>query len=85
MLTTLETPPIAATDPQSRNEPLFIKWFADTASKTCRSSAAKMRHWSEMYSTLTSEGVKVPNDFSMTAEAYRYFLRETASVGARRT
>ena len=29
----------------------------------------------EMYSTLTSEGVEVPNDFSMTAEAYRYFLR----------
>ena len=30
-----------------------------------------------MYRELASDGVKVPNGFAITAEAYRYFLRET--------
>jgi hypothetical protein len=30
-----------------------------------------------MYRKLASAGVKVPNGFAITAEAYRYFLRET--------
>jgi pyruvate,water dikinase len=29
-----------------------------------------------MYQTLSSQGVKVPNGFAITAEAYRYFIRE---------
>ena len=31
----------------------------------------------EMYRELATAGVKVPNGFAITAEAYRYFLRET--------
>ena len=30
-----------------------------------------------MYRELATAGVKVPNGFAITAEAYRYFLRET--------
>src|SRR3989344_5978284 len=39
-----------------------------------------------MFSHLSAEGVRIPNGFATTAEAYRYFLAEnnlTQSIGAR--
>ncbi|MCE9611490.1 MAG: phosphoenolpyruvate synthase [Chthoniobacter sp.] len=55
----------------------FIKWFADTGIEDVPLVGGKNASLGEMVRELTAKGVKVPNGFSMTAEAYRYFLRAT--------
>ena len=77
MTTTLEIPPTAAVGPQAETKSLFIKWFADTGIDDVPLVGGKNASLGEMYRELAAQGVKVPNGFSITAEAYRYFLRET--------
>ncbi len=77
MPTTLEVPPIAAADPQAETKSAFIKWFADTGIDDVPLVGGKNASLGEMYRELAAQGVKVPNGFSITAEAYRYFLRES--------
>src|SRR6187397_2386537 len=77
MPTTLEVPPAAAADPQAETKSAFIKWFADTGIDDVPLVGGKNASLGEMYRELAAQGVKVPNGFSITAEAYRYFLRET--------
>ena len=77
MPTTLEIPPVAAADPQAETRSAFIKWFADTGIDDVPLVGGKNASLGEMYRELATQGVKVPNGFSITAEAYRYFLRET--------
>ena len=55
----------------------FIKWFADTGIVDVPLVGGKNASLGEMVRELTAKGVKVPNGFSMTADAYRYFLRAT--------
>lgn len=55
----------------------FIKWFADTGIEDVPLVGGKNASLGEMVRELTAKGVKVPNGFSMTADAYRYFLRAT--------
>ena len=55
----------------------FIKWFADTGIGDVPLVGGKNASLGEMVRELTAKGVKVPNGFSMTADAYRYFLRAT--------
>jgi pyruvate,water dikinase len=56
----------------------FVKWFADITIDDVPLVGGKNASLGEMYSGLTPKGVKVPNGFAITAEAYRHLLREAA-------
>jgi len=57
-------------------QPAFIKWFADITIADVPLVGGKNASLGEMVRELTSKGVKVPNGFAITAEAYRHFIRE---------
>mgnify|MGYP001159230858 FL=1 len=54
-----------------------IRWFEDIGIDDIPLVGGKNASLGEMYRELASRGVKVPNGFAITAEAYRSFLRET--------
>jgi len=54
----------------------LVKWFSDIGIDDIPLVGGKNASLGEMYRELTPKGVKVPNGFAITAEAYRYFLRE---------
>ena len=54
----------------------FIKWFADITIDDIPLVGGKNASLGEMVRELTSKGVMVPDGFAITAEAYRYFIRE---------
>ncbi len=53
-----------------------IVWFQETGIKDIPLVGGKNASLGEMYRNLKKTGIGVPNGFSVTAEAYRYFLRE---------
>jgi pyruvate,water dikinase len=53
-----------------------LKWFKDIRIEDIPLVGGKNASLGEMYRELTRKGVKVPNGFAITAEAYRRFLRE---------
>jgi pyruvate,water dikinase len=53
-----------------------IRWFADLRLGDIPLVGGKNASLGEMYRELSNQGVKVPNGFAITAEAYRFFLRE---------
>lgn len=55
----------------------FIKWFADITIADVPLVGGKNASLGEMVRELTSKGVKVPNGFAITADAYRHFIRES--------
>jgi len=54
-----------------------IRWFEEIGIDDVPLVGGKNASLGEMYCALTPKGVKVPNGFAVTAEAYRYFLRES--------
>ena len=62
---------------QPNTTPAFIKWFADTGIEDVPIVGGKNASLGEMVRELGPKGVKVPNGFSITADAYRHFLRES--------
>ncbi|MBW2985172.1 phosphoenolpyruvate synthase [Candidatus Woesearchaeota archaeon] len=54
----------------------FILWFDQIVIEDVPLVGGKNASLGEMYKNLTHKGVKVPNGFAVTSEAYRYFLRE---------
>ncbi len=52
----------------------FVKWFSQLGMKDLPSVGGKNASLGEMIGSLTNLGVKVPNGFATTAEAYREFL-----------
>ena len=48
-----------------------VRWFADLRSEDVAQVGGKNASLGELYSALTTEGVKVPNGFALTAAAYR--------------
>src|ERR1051325_11040586 len=54
----------------------LVKWFSDIGIDDIPLVGGKNASLGEMYRELTPKGVKVPNGFAITAEAYRYFLRQ---------
>lgn len=54
-----------------------ILWFKDIGIEDLPHVGGKAASLGEMYRELTPQGVKVPNGFAITADAYRTFLRET--------
>ena len=59
----------------------LIRWFEDIGIEDLPLVGGKNASLGEMYCELASQGVKVPNGFAITAEAYRAFLRETKLDG----
>src|SRR5262245_11433957 len=58
------------------HSPKYIRWFDEIGIEDIPLVGGKNASLGEMYRELTPKGVKVPNGFAITAEAYRYFLRE---------
>jgi pyruvate,water dikinase len=54
----------------------FIKWFADITIEDVPLVGGKNASLGEMVRELASQGVKVPDGFAITAEAFRHFIRE---------
>ncbi len=55
--------------------PPFITWFADITIADIPLVGGKNASLGEMVRELSGQGVKVPNGFAITAEAFRHFLR----------
>jgi pyruvate,water dikinase len=54
----------------------YIRFFNEIGVNDVALVGGKTASLGEMYRKLTPEGVKVPNGFAITAEAYRYILDE---------
>ena len=54
----------------------YILWFNETGIDDVPLVGGKNASLGEMYRNLTKKGVNVPNGFSITAYAYRYFIKE---------
>ncbi|MDT3779048.1 phosphoenolpyruvate synthase [Nitrospira sp. MA-1] len=54
----------------------YILWFEEIGLQDISRVGDKNASLGEMYRELTPHGVKIPNGFAITAEAYRYVLRE---------
>jgi len=54
----------------------FIKWFADITIADIPLVGGKNASLGEMVRELAGQGVKVPDGFAITAEAFRHFIRE---------
>ena len=67
-----ETKPAAPTSRAARN--LWIKTFDEISIEDVPSVGGKTASLGEMFRELSPQGVKVPDGFAITAEAYRNFL-----------
>ena len=61
---------------KTTNSSPYIKWFADTSIGDVALVGGKNASLGEMVRELSAKGVKVPNGFAITAEAYRHFIHE---------
>lgn len=57
-------------------QPNFIQWFANITIADIPLVGGKNASLGEMVRELSAKGVKVPDGFAITAEAYRHFIRE---------
>ncbi|MGC2776492.1 MAG: phosphoenolpyruvate synthase [Bradyrhizobium sp.] len=64
--------------------PGYIRWFKDLRIEDVPDVGGKTASLGELYSALTSQGVRVPNGFALTAAAYRDALRATGADDALR-
>ncbi len=58
----------------------YIDWFAEIGIKDVPKVGGKNASLGEMYRKLTGKGVNIPNGFAITAQAYRYLIKE-AGIG----
>ena len=54
----------------------YLRWFGELRSKDTALVGGKNASLGELYSTLSAEGVRVPNGFAVTAQAYRDALTQ---------
>ncbi len=59
----------------SENKSKYIRWFDETSIEDVPLVGGKNASLGEMYRELTPKGVKIPNGFSVTAEAYWHILK----------
>lgn len=59
----------------------FIRWFGILGSEDVPLVGGKNASLGEMYRKLTSQGIKVPNGFAITAEAYQYVIDQAKGWG----
>jgi pyruvate,water dikinase len=57
------------------NKSKYIRWFEETTIEDVPLVGGKNASLGEMYRELTSKGIKIPNGFSVTAEAYWHTLK----------
>jgi pyruvate,water dikinase len=62
--------------------PTYIRFFEEFGIDDVSSVGGKNASLGEMYQKLSGEGVRVPNGFAVTADAYRYMLAQTGAVVA---
>jgi pyruvate,water dikinase len=55
---------------------MFVLWFDQLSNDDVQYVGGKNASLGEMYSNLTSKGIRIPNGFALTAHAYRYFLEK---------
>ena len=55
----------------------FVKWYGEVGIADVPSVGGKNAALGEMYSNLVPLGVRVPDGFALTADAYRHFFKET--------
>ena len=60
----------------------YIRWFDELDIDDIPLVGGKNASLGEMYQKLTPQGVKVPNGFAITADAYRYLLDKAGAWGA---
>src|SRR4030065_1355019 len=58
------------------NKSKYIRWYAETTIEDIPLVGGKNASLGEMYRELTSKGIKIPNGFSVTAEAYWHTLKK---------
>lgn len=54
----------------------FVLWFDQVSNDDVALVGGKNASLGEMYTSLTSKGIRVPNGFAITAYAYRYFIEK---------
>ena len=59
------------------SETTFIRWFGGVGLNDVAAVGGKNASLGELYQQLGAAGVRVPNGFAITAEAYRHFMRAT--------
>ncbi len=62
-------------------QPKYIRRFAELGIEDVPLVGGKNASLGEMYRNLSASGVKVPNGFAVTADAYRYFLEANGLTG----
>jgi pyruvate,water dikinase len=60
--------------------PRYVKFFEEFGIGDVSSVGGKNASLGEMYQKLSGKGVRIPNGYAVTAEAYRYMLEETGAV-----
>src|SRR5512145_2116121 len=60
----------------SANKSTYIRWFEETTIDDVPLVGGKNASLGEMYRELTSKGIRIPNGFSVTAEAYWHTLEK---------
>jgi len=60
-----------------KKEGKLILWFKDTGIDDVPLVGGKNASLGEMYQNLTKQGVRIPNGFSVTAQAYKFFIEES--------
>jgi pyruvate,water dikinase len=63
------------------SKPNYVCWFKDIRLEDVPLVGGKNASLGELYSTLSSEGLRVPNGFAITAQAYREALLEADAAG----
>ncbi|MEY3253907.1 MAG: hypothetical protein RL227_2880 [Pseudomonadota bacterium] len=58
------------------DRPRWVRWFADIGNDDVATVGGKNASLGEMYRHLGAAGVRVPNGFAITAQAYRFLLDE---------
>lgn len=61
------------------SDPRYVSWFRDLSVDDVPRVGGKNASLGEMYRELTSKGVRVPNGFAITAQAYRDMLSEAGA------
>jgi len=59
----------------------YVRWFAELGIDDVPLVGGKNASLGEMYRNLAGSGVRVPNGFAITADAYRYFLESNGLTG----